>query len=481
MVQGPPPPTPPPQPRGDRKPTEPWVYWAIGAGVALVAAIAIFSTGGSKNLDDTAASTAETPPATQEVVVTTSSPTTSSSLGPGEAPGEVGLEPAGLPGPDSFTGEVFSAPVVTTTAPLVTMPSTTTTSSTSTTTSATSETTAPAVLISSISGDSPGLYGGTGDNARCNREAILSFLERNPDKAAAWIAAQNADSTFEWDEGRTSLTTADLRAYFEELTPATLLYDTRVTNNGYRNGRPTPRQSVLQAGTAVLVDKWGVPRSRCGCGNPLTPPRPSPVPPTWVGPPWSGFDPTTIIVVNQSVTVVQQITIININTGDIIIRPVGTTGDQDTTQEPVTVDTTPLTIPGDIVVGSGDLQVTVIWATDADLDLHVVDPTGFELSFTQDVSPSGGQLDVDDVPSAGDLGPHVENIFWPSGGSPGGQYVAFVRHFSGVPSGYTMEVRVGGVLIHTETGSLASNADSTPFEFFVDTTASSLGTSDGEV
>ncbi|MGH3907098.1 MAG: DUF6777 domain-containing protein, partial [Pseudonocardiaceae bacterium] len=42
--------------------------------------------------------------------------------------------------------------------------------------------------------------------------------------------------------------------------------DTRVTNHGYRDGKATDRQAVLQAGTAVLVDEKGRPRVKCGCG-----------------------------------------------------------------------------------------------------------------------------------------------------------------------------------------------------------------------
>jgi hypothetical protein len=38
------------------------------------------------------------------------------------------------------------------------------------------------------------------------------------------------------------------------------------------NGRATSFGSVLQAGTAVLVDKYGHPVARCRCGNPLTEP-----------------------------------------------------------------------------------------------------------------------------------------------------------------------------------------------------------------
>lgn len=56
------------------------------------------------------------------------------------------------------------------------------------------------------------------------------------------------------------------------LTPVQLRMGTRVTNHGFRDGKVTAYQAVLQAGTAVLVDDRGVPRVRCACGNPLLPP-----------------------------------------------------------------------------------------------------------------------------------------------------------------------------------------------------------------
>ena len=61
-----------------------------------------------------------------------------------------------------------------------------------------------------------------------------------------------------WRGGQ-QLRITDIRSYVSELTPLVLLVDTRVTNHGFRKGRPTPHQSVLQAGTAVLVDRVGVP------------------------------------------------------------------------------------------------------------------------------------------------------------------------------------------------------------------------------
>jgi hypothetical protein len=81
--------------------------------------------------------------------------------------------------------------------------------------------------------------------------------------------------------------------YIDSLTPVLLRSDTRVTNHGFRDGWATPYQAVLQAGTAVLVDNTGVPRARCACGNPLTPPQAVPTTPTYQGTPWPGFTPGT--------------------------------------------------------------------------------------------------------------------------------------------------------------------------------------------
>ena len=57
--------------------------------------------------------------------------------------------------------------------------------------------------------------------------------------------------------------------FLGSLTPVTLRTDTAVTNHGFRDGSATAFQSVLQAGTGVLVDAQGLPRVRCYCGNPL--------------------------------------------------------------------------------------------------------------------------------------------------------------------------------------------------------------------
>lgn len=360
-----------------------------------------------------------------------------------------------------------------------------------------------------ISGGEPGLYGGTRDDARCDVAQLVSFLGANPDKAGAWVAALNADPTLGW-KGGAALTPADIPAYVATLTPVVLVQDTRVTNHGFRDGRPTPRQSVLQAGTAVLVDARGVPRVKCPCGNPLIPPATAPAgsrPPTFTGPTWPGFSPTKQGVVLPAPLEVTSFVLIELGgSGGRIERPVGSRGDRDTvlpasggpattvpggppstaggtppsvslpgregpsttppaTAPPTTAPPTtapPLTVPPSIVVGTGDVQATLLWTGDADLDLHVIDPNGEEISFETMTSSSGGRLDVDQVPACGDTSTHVENVFWPTGQAPKGVYQVFVVGFTdcGSASSFQLEVKVGGVVAARTTGTLAGGGRS---------------------
>ena len=94
-----------------------------------------------------------------------------------------------------------------------------------------------------LSGETPGLYGGTGTNA-CNAHAMADFLMARPTLAAAWAAALDIPAD-------------QVRSFLDELTPVTLLTDTAVTNHGFRDDRAIPFQAVLQAGTAVLIDTYG--------------------------------------------------------------------------------------------------------------------------------------------------------------------------------------------------------------------------------
>jgi hypothetical protein len=170
--------------------------------------------------------------------------------------------------------------------------------------------------LASYSGNSVGLYGGTMNLASCDISQMITYLEANPSKASAWAAAEG-------------IPVGQISTYINGLTPMTLRYDTRVTNHGYVNGVANAIPEILQAGQAVLVDSYGVPRARCYCGNPLTPPIALSGSPRYVGPQWSRFSPTTTIVVQQSTTVINNFTLINNSTGQAFSRPVGTGGTSD--------------------------------------------------------------------------------------------------------------------------------------------------------
>lgn len=294
-----------PAPTAERRGIQPPVLIALGV-VVVIGLIALFVTFAGGDDDDEDGDRVET----------------------AAGAGEVFLEPTDGSGTDPFS-ESVAAPSPSTTQPLgtpvalgetgVTAPAL----GTSTTSGA----------VSSYTGGTPGLYGGTRDQRACDPQKMVSFLAANPDKAQAWADAQG-------------IPVGEVTAYIEALTPVLLRGDTRVTNHGFRNGVATARQSVLQAGTAVLVDKYGEPQARCACGNPLDPPIPTSSTPSYQGTPWQGFSPTGLTVVVKNTTVIRIITIIDVSTGTPFGRPTGPGPDVAMPLPTTTTTAPPSTTPG---------------------------------------------------------------------------------------------------------------------------------------
>lgn len=138
-----------------------------------------------------------------------------------------------------------------------------------------------------VDGSTPGLYGGSGESAVCDPGALVDYLADHADKATAWAEVVGVD-------------VGGIPTYIAGLTPVVLTIDTVVTNHGFADGRATPRATVLEAGTAVLVDGRGVPRVRCACGNPLTEPAPLAGPPEFTGEGWDGFQADGIVQIVAS-------------------------------------------------------------------------------------------------------------------------------------------------------------------------------------
>ncbi|MEJ8672175.1 DUF6777 domain-containing protein [Streptomyces sp. MS1.AVA.1] len=157
------------------------------------------------------------------------------------------------------------------------------------------------------------MYGGTQGAGSCDVRRQIDQL--TSDRAKARVFAQAA-----------GIPQASIPAHLRGLTSVVLRADTRVTNHGFRDGMGTGYQSVLQAGTAVLVDHHGVPRVRCACGNPLAPPVDPHGTPGTSGRAWSGYRPSQVVVVAPTIRMITNITIINVVDNTWIERPIGHQG-----------------------------------------------------------------------------------------------------------------------------------------------------------
>jgi len=189
--------------------------------------------------------------------------------------GEIFLEAADSPGPDAFTPSIAAPPAPPTVPAAAPTP------------------VAPAPVpqrpgsLTRTSAATPGLYAGTRNSPGCDAPALVGFLEADRRRARAWAAAVGVDRS-------------EIGAYVAALTPVALRADVRVSDYGFAAGRAVARQAVVQAGTAVLVDRLGHPRVRCASGNPLGEPRAVPVAPRYAGARWPGFSPASLVVITPA-------------------------------------------------------------------------------------------------------------------------------------------------------------------------------------
>ncbi|WP_326651581.1 DUF6777 domain-containing protein [Streptomyces sp. NBC_01750] len=210
--------------------------------------------------------------------------------------GEVFLQTPSAAGPDPFTPST------------VTQDKDTAASSASPGTSSAGADGGTGALV--VDGSHPGLYGGTQNLASCDVEKQVKFLTENGDEGQAFAGALN-------------LRQSEIPQYLRSLTPTRLVWDTRVTNHGYKSGAATSYQAILQAGTAVLVDDRGVPRVRCACGNPLTPPVAGESNQKYTGRQWSSFQPSNLVAVTPAEKPMKAVTMFDEERKGWFQRPSG--------------------------------------------------------------------------------------------------------------------------------------------------------------
>lgn len=115
----------------------------------------------------------------------------------------------------------------------------------------------------------------------------------------------------------------------------------------------------------------------------------------------------------------------------------------------------------DSSLGTGDVQVTLRWESDADLDLQVIDPEDSKIDYSERTSSSGGELDRDaNYPCGGASLAPVENVYWPTGAAPSGAYVVQIVYRTSCgdlgPQVFDLVVRVGGRVVLSERQTIES-------------------------
>jgi uncharacterized protein YfaP (DUF2135 family) len=125
-----------------------------------------------------------------------------------------------------------------------------------------------------------------------------------------------------------------------------------------------------------------------------------------------------------------------------------------------------IALPGTVVLGTGDVQVTLRWEGEADLDLHVIDPSGEEIWFGNPQSDSGGILDVDANGACEALASPVENIYWPTGDAPTGLYSVEVVYYqscgNSAPVDYEVTVTLDGDIVDTINAQMITEGEEHP-------------------
>jgi hypothetical protein len=124
-------------------------------------------------------------------------------------------------------------------------------------------------------------------------------------------------------------------------------------------------------------------------------------------------------------------------------------------------------------VGTGDVQISVAWTDTADVDLHVIDPSGEQIYFAHKTAASGGTLDLDGNAACGlntlPDGSHAhvsnENVVWPTGTAPSGTYKVILDYWSdcGVPqTDWVVTIQRVGAAPQIFTGSFVGVASGVP-------------------
>ena len=281
--------------------------------------------------------------------------------------------------------------------------------------------------VQNVPAATAGLYGGTLSETSCDKAKLVAYLQANPDLAAAW-------------SGVVGISASQIPAFVAPLTPVLLRSDTAVTNHGYEKGKATAFPSLLQAGTAVLVNQYGAPVVRCYCGNPLTPAPTKIGKLKYKGPTWPTFQPGNFTIIDQSVTVINTFTLVNVVNGEQFERPAGTDGANDVppaapAPEPAATAAAPAPAPVPVPV-----PVPEPVAPQGGRESEAI---SFAISLIDECTRQALGPATDYIPIADD--PDVSFDAYPTGAGPDLYHVTMYVSSTGSSYGWTVNVNTGSV------------------------------------
>lgn len=167
----------------------------------------------------------------------------------------------------------------------------------------------PTPPVATASGDLPGRFGGLPDRDVCTLDTLIRVVVDSPPASVAWATALGVERVA-------------LRTTMEELTPVILLEDARVTDIRVYDGHPVAVQAVMQRGTPILVDRFGVPRGRCPSGTPLMAPQPLSEAVVYQGAGWPGAT-TVVFEVTPGDEPVAEFVVLDVGSAEPFSLPVG--------------------------------------------------------------------------------------------------------------------------------------------------------------
>lgn len=162
-------------------------------------------------------------------------------------------------------------------------------------------------------GTTPGTYGARSGGDVCDVSALRRHLSDDPRLAVLWGSPLGLDPDA-------------VHGFVDTLTPVILLADTAVTDHELRGERIAARQSILERGTAVLVDPFGRPTVRCMSGSPLRMPQPLPDDVRVDGPVWSAFSLDSVRRVPAGVRNISTFVLVDVDTGFPVRKGAGIDG-----------------------------------------------------------------------------------------------------------------------------------------------------------